>query len=52
MRTYTEEEIRKAVAFGLWEFYDFDRTSNYDEESREEGLKEIQDRFVEMLNKE
>lgn len=52
MRTYTEEELRKAIAYGLWAFDDFDRSSNYDDESREEGLKEIQDEFVEMLNKE
>ncbi len=51
MKTYTEEDIREAVAHGLWAFDDFDRSSNYDDESRAEGLKEIQDEFVEMLNK-
>lgn len=51
MRTYTEEEVRKAVEYGLWSFDDFDKTSNYDNESREEGTKEIQDEFIKLLNK-
>lgn len=50
MKTYTEEDLRKAVEFGLWAFEDFDRCSNYDKESREEGLKEIQDEFINGLN--
>lgn len=51
MRTYTEEEIRKAVEFGLFSFDEFDKNSNYDDESRAEGLQELQDDFVASLNK-
>lgn len=50
-RTYTEEEVRQAVEFGLTSFYEFDRDSNYDAESRAEGIKNLQDEFVESLKK-
>lgn len=49
MKTYTEEDLRKAVEYGLFAYPDFDECSNYDAESREEGLKEIQDEFIESL---
>lgn len=39
--------IRRAVEYGLYSFEDFDADSNYDEESRAEGLREIQDSFIE-----
>jgi hypothetical protein len=48
---WTDEDMRKAIAHGLSSFDDFDRTSNYDEQSRKEGLKEIQDEYLESLTK-
>lgn len=47
---FTPDELRQlleqAIAHGLHSFEDFDANSNYDEESREEGLKEIQNEFI------
>src|SRR5438128_512446 len=40
------EEIKSAIKYGLNSFEDFDRTSNYDEESRKEGLEEIQNEYL------
>ncbi len=48
-KLYTEQDIRDAVEHGLWAYPDFDRTNNYDEESRAEGLKEIQDDYFHIL---
>jgi uncharacterized coiled-coil protein SlyX len=42
-------EIEKALEYGLNSFEDFDETSNYDEESRKEGLKEIQQDYISNL---
>ena len=50
-KLYTEQDIRDAIEHGLYSYDDFDRTSNYDEESRAEGLKEIQDEYIDSLNK-
>lgn len=42
-------EIEKAIEHGLNSFEDFDRNSNYDEESRIEGLQEIQEDYIKQL---
>lgn len=39
---WTDEDIKKAIEYGLWAFKDFDRDSNYDAESIQKGLKQIQ----------
>lgn len=42
-------EIEKAIKHGLNSFENFDRNSNYDEESRGEGLQKIQEDYIKQL---
>lgn len=42
-------EIEKAIQFGLFSFEEFDANSNYDAQSRIEGLKEIQQDYISNL---
>jgi hypothetical protein len=54
---FTPEELKQllsdAIKHGLNSFEDFDAESNYDEESRKQGLKEIQKEYIEnFLNKD
>jgi hypothetical protein len=54
---FTPEELKQllsdAIEHGLNSFDEFDKGYNYDEESRAEGLKEIQEEYIEnFLNKE
>lgn len=44
-----ESIIEEAIKHGLDSFEEFDRNSNYDDESRVEGLKEIQEDYVSQL---
>ena len=51
IKKWSDEDLKNAIEHGLNSFEDFDKTSNYDEESRAEGLKEIQEDYLQSLKK-